>query len=152
MTYDEILLASDGSDAAEAAADHALRLAEAFDSTLHIVYILNVAEPSPDVDDSAEHPELRAKRERALEYPSDRAGRADVSVTTAAVRGSPSDALVTYASEEEIDLIVMGTHGRGGLDRLLVGSVAEHVVRNAPAPVVTVRPDQRDAIREETSQ
>lgn len=151
MTYDEILLASDASDAAEAATGHALRLAEKFDARLHVVYVLDVAEPSPDLDDTAEHPELKAKRERAFNGPTERAERVGVTVTTAGVRGSPSDALVAYANEEDIDLIVMGTHGRSGLDRILVGSVAEHVVRNAPAPVVTVRPDQKDSIGEETA-
>jgi nucleotide-binding universal stress UspA family protein len=150
MTYDEILLASDGSDAAEAATDHALLLAEAFDAKLHVIYVLDVAEPSQDVDDSAEHPDLKAKRERALEYPVEQAERADITVTSVTMRGSPSDALVTYAGQEDIDLIVMGTHGRSGFDRLLVGSVAERVVRNAPAPVVTVRPDQKGGIKHET--
>lgn len=152
MTYDDILLASDGSDAADAAADHAVRLAEAFDATLHVVYVLDVAEPSLDVDDSAEHPELQARRERALEDPADRAERAGVTVQTVGVRGSPSDALVGYAREEDVDLVVTGTHGRSGLDRIIVGSVAEHVVRNAPAPVVTVRPGQHDADENDQSQ
>lgn len=152
MTYDEILLASDGTDAAEAATDHALLLAENFNATLHVVYVLDVAEQSPDIDDTAEHPELKAKRERALEYPAERAESAGITVTGVTMRGSPSDALVTYAGEEEIDIIVMGTHGRSGLDRLLTGSVAEHVVRHAPAPVVTVRPGQKAATQQEPSE
>lgn len=151
MTYDEILLASDGSDAAEAAIGHALRIADKFDSTLHVVYVLKTGELSPDVNDAAEHPELRDKRDRALNTPTERAERAGVTATTAAVRGSPSDALLRYAREEGIDLIVMGTHGRSGLDRIFMGSVAEHVVRNAPAPVVTIRPDQKDGIEEDTA-
>lgn len=150
MTYDDILLASDGSEAADAATGHALQLAETFEAILHVVYVLDFAEQSPDSDDSAEHPELKAKRERALEHPVERAERAGVSVTTATVRGTPSDALVSYAREEEVDIVVMGTHGRSGFDRLLVGSAAEHVVRNAPAPVVTVRPDQ-DTPNQESS-
>ena len=152
MTYDKILLASDGSDAADAATGHALRIAENFDTTLHVVHVLKTGEPSVDVDDTAEHPELKDRRDRALNSPTDRADRAGVTATTAAVRGPPSDALVAYARENGIDLIVIGTHGRSGLDRIVVGSVAEHVVRNAPAPVVTVRPDQADAIGEGQSQ
>lgn len=66
MTYNEVLLASDGSAAVEAATDHALRFAQAFDATLHVVYVLDVAEQSPDFDDSAEHPEIKGKREQAL--------------------------------------------------------------------------------------
>jgi nucleotide-binding universal stress UspA family protein len=55
------------------------------------------------------------------------------------VVGTPIDSLVNYAKEHDIDLIVMGTHGRTGLMRLLMGSVAEAVVRRAPCPVVTIR-------------
>lgn len=87
MTYDEIRLASDGSDATEAATGHALRMAERFDATLHVVYVLKLGEPSPDVDDAAEHPELRDKRDRALTAASERAERAGITAMTAAVCG-----------------------------------------------------------------
>jgi nucleotide-binding universal stress UspA family protein len=61
--------------------------------------------------------------------------------------GIPTDSLVNYAKEHDIDLIVMGTHGRTGLTRLLMGSVAEIVVRRAPCPVVTIRqPEEKLAV------
>lgn len=56
------------------------------------------------------------------------------------VRGQPLDEIVAYAKENEIDLIVMTTHGRSGLTRMLLGSVAEHVIRHAPCPVLTLKP------------
>jgi len=62
----------------------------------------------------------------------------DVTVTRATAEGSPSREIVEYANQHGCDLIVMGTHGRGGIDRLLLGSVAERVVRSAHVPVVTV--------------
>jgi nucleotide-binding universal stress UspA family protein len=55
------------------------------------------------------------------------------------VEGDPCEAILGVARERNCDLIVMGTHGRAGLDRMILGSVAEHVVRRAPCPVVTVR-------------
>jgi nucleotide-binding universal stress UspA family protein len=55
------------------------------------------------------------------------------------VEGAPVEEIVDYAKEKEIDLIVMGTHGRGWLAHVLMGSVAEKVVRKAPCPVLTVR-------------
>lgn len=141
MTYDDILFASDDTDASEAALDHALRFADAFDATLHVVYVLDVAEPPPGFDDPGENPEHRAKRRRALNDPTQRAEQAGIDVTTAAAQGGDTgDTILAYAREHDIDLVVMGTHGRSGLDRLLVGSVAEHVVRNAPVPVVTAHP------------
>jgi nucleotide-binding universal stress UspA family protein len=148
MSYDEILLASDGSDAAVAAVEHALSLAEAFDATLHVVYVLDVAEHAPGQHDEGEHPKLVEAREDALEGPLERAEAAGVDATSVAVRrggGDVGDALVAYADEHDVDLVVTGTHARSGLDRLIVGSVAEHLVRTAPVPVVTVRPDQPDA-------
>ena len=58
-------------------------------------------------------------------------------------RGQPADAIVRFAQERDVDLIVMGTHGRSGLQHALLGSVAEKVVRQAPCPVLTVRSKRR---------
>ena len=59
--------------------------------------------------------------------------------TANSVIGTPAGSIVEYAGGHDIDLIVMGTHGRGGMSHLLMGSVAERVVRTAPCPVLTVR-------------
>ena len=69
-------------------------------------------------------------------FPSDRA-RHDT--TTEVIAGMSADTNVEYAADQHVDLIVMGTHGRTGLAHLFMGSVAEHVVRTAPCPVLTVR-------------
>ena len=60
---------------------------------------------------------------------------------------SPATEIVNYARRNGIDLIVMGTHGRGAIAHLLMGSVAERVVRTAPCPVLTVRNPERDFVR-----
>ena len=59
---------------------------------------------------------------------------------TKVVTGSPSDEIVKFANGEGVDLIVMGTHGRKGLERTLMGSVADHVIKNASVPVLTINP------------
>ena len=56
------------------------------------------------------------------------------------VTGNPAEKIVEFVGEKGIDMIVMGTHGRTGLDRTLMGSVADHVIKNAPVPVVTINP------------
>ncbi|NVM20199.1 MAG: universal stress protein [Desulfobacterales bacterium] len=56
------------------------------------------------------------------------------------VVGDPRQEIVRFAEEQDVDLIVMGTHGRTGLERTLMGSVAEHVIKNAAVPVLTVNP------------
>jgi len=80
----------------------------------------------------------------ALNAAKDAATSSGVAVDTASEQGVPYEDIVRYAAEHAIDLIVMGTHGRHGLRRLAMGSVAERVVRNAHVPVLTVPPAQRD--------
>lgn len=82
---------------------------------------------------------LREEGEAAIEAVADLARAEDVAVETSLYTGSPSREIVRYAEEQDCDLIVMGTHGRGGIDRLLLGSVAERVVRSSSVPVLTVR-------------
>lgn len=65
--------------------------------------------------------------------------RPDVACRHEVRRGQPADVICDFAEDEGVDLIVMTTHGRSGLSRLLMGSVAEHVLRHAPCPVLTVR-------------
>ncbi|MBF0530640.1 MAG: universal stress protein, partial [Deltaproteobacteria bacterium] len=62
------------------------------------------------------------------------------SVLIKLLRGEPSEVILEYAKETDIDIIVMGTHGRKGLDRIFFGSVAEQVVKTSPVPVVTINP------------
>src|SRR6185436_8180065 len=62
------------------------------------------------------------------------------------VADRPADAITGYAKREHIDLIVMGTHGRTGVTHMLMGSVAEHVVRTAPCPVLTIRHPEREFV------
>jgi nucleotide-binding universal stress UspA family protein len=64
----------------------------------------------------------------------------------ATVVGSPFFEIVRYAEEQQIDLIVIGTHGRGPIGHMLLGSVAEKVVRKSPCPVLTVRQPQHDFV------
>jgi nucleotide-binding universal stress UspA family protein len=63
---------------------------------------------------------------------------------TQVVEGNPSEEILAYATEHGIDLITMGTHGRSGLDRVVMGSVAERVVRRSSVPVLTVRGEWSD--------
>ncbi|WP_224268602.1 universal stress protein [Haloprofundus salinisoli] len=139
--YDRILVPTDGSDGVERAVGHAVELAEAHGATIHAIYVVNTAsyaglpmESSWDGIDEM----LRADAEVAVEEVRRIAAERGVPVEAAVVDGSPSREIVSYAEREGCDLIVMGTHGRGGIDRLLLGSVAEKVVRGSNVPVLTV--------------
>ncbi|MFP4083790.1 MAG: universal stress protein [Desulfonatronovibrio sp.] len=66
----------------------------------------------------------------------------DIDVTGKVLSGYAAEEILSYAREEEIDLIIMGTHGRKGIDRVLFGSVAEKIVKSASIPVMTIRPQE----------
>ena len=139
-----IMVATDFSPAAEVAQRLALNLARRFDAELHVVHV-QVLLDDPHLEEKHQHELDRLlqtseqRRRMALEVPS---SETDVSLHTHLVRGlSASEAIVETAVDQECDLIVMGTHGRRGFTHLLLGSVAEHVVRTARVPVLTVRPD-----------
>ncbi|MFB6354387.1 MAG: universal stress protein [Halobacteriales archaeon] len=140
--YDRILVPTDGSAGTRRAVDHAIRLAEAHGATLHGLYVVNTASYASFSMETAWEgigDMLRDEGEAAVAAVEERAEAAGVPVETAVLEGSPSREIVRYAEDQGCDLIVMGTHGRGGIDRLLLGSVAERVVRASEVPVLTVR-------------
>ncbi|USZ69808.1 universal stress protein (plasmid) [Halorussus salilacus] len=143
--YERILVPTDGSELATRAFEHALDLAATYDSELHVVYAVNVT-AGADVDTAMIQQELEKAGERATETLAERARDAGVeAVTVETVYGPPHRAILKYADENDVDLVVMGTQGRTGLNRYLLGSVTEKVVRLSDAPVLTVRGDDEDA-------
>ncbi|MDQ2052586.1 universal stress protein [Natronolimnohabitans sp. A-GB9] len=136
--YQDILLATDGSEGARQATEHAIELADRLEARLHV---LSVAEEGPH--SSEKQDEMRSdpegEAEEAIEEAERAASQRGVETTRTVRHGVPQEEIVDVAEANAMDLIVMGTHGRTGLDHLVVGSVAEEVVRNAPVPVVTVR-------------
>ena len=140
--YDDILLPTDGSDGIAAAATHAETLADRFDATVHVLSVV-------DTRNRFESPASGLSAEAWVDAERDRAERAaentvallceDLSVETATIEGVPKTSILDYVENEGMDMVVMGTHGRTGLDHYLIGSVAEKVVRRSPVPVVTVR-------------
>ncbi len=140
--YERILVPTDGSAGVERAIEQAVALASVHGATIHAVFIVNTANfAALPMETSWEGVSdmLREDGEEALERVRTMAAREDVPTETNLIEGTPSKEIVHYATEADCDLIVMGTHGRGGIDRLLLGSVAERVVRASPVPVLTVR-------------
>ncbi|MFB6185856.1 MAG: universal stress protein [Halobacteriaceae archaeon] len=140
--YERILVPTDGSAGMERVIEHAVELAADQGATIYAVYVINTASyASLSMDSSWEGVAemLEQEGETALEEVIEIAETRDVSVETIELSGTPSQEIVRYAQDKECDLIIMGTHGRGGIDRLLLGSVAEKVVRTATVPVLTMR-------------
>jgi nucleotide-binding universal stress UspA family protein len=147
--YKRILVPTDGSAGMTRVIDHASDLARTHGAELDFLYVVNTASfANLPMETSWESVTsmLRDEGESALQAAEDRAV-ADDCVTTIA-EGPPSREIVAYADEADCDLIVMGTHGRGGLNRLILGSVAERVVRSSAVPVLTVRVGEAGRRRE----
>ncbi|WP_255171582.1 universal stress protein [Natrononativus amylolyticus] len=147
--YQDILVPTDGSDGSRRAIAHALELAEAADGTVHALAVLDEGARESLASDVVREGAERAAR-RATDRVETEADRRGVAVVKVLRRGTPAASILEYADETAVDAIVMGTHGRSGLDRLIVGSVTERVVQAADVPVVTVRMDDEITITEAT--
>ncbi|WP_436343841.1 universal stress protein [Natronorubrum sp. FCH18a] len=137
--YDRILVPVDGSDSATAALDHALEIAGDHDATVTLLYVADTNEPSQTRLGTNVVDVLEREGDEIVSDARERAADSDVPATTDVVQGVPHDAIVDYAETKDVDLVAMGTHARGSLERYVVGSVAERIVNAAPMPVLTVR-------------
>ena len=140
-----ILLPTDFSDHSAAATKYACELATKFDAELHLLHTLELhLSSTPGFAMGITLPqyvnESRADAAKSLASILDPQWSAGRTVVQAVVEGSPKVEIIRYARHYEIDLIVLSTHGRTGLAHVMMGSVAETVVRTAPCPVLTVRP------------
>jgi nucleotide-binding universal stress UspA family protein len=143
--YDRILLPTDGSGPSDAARDHAVGLAETYDATLHVIYVVNDdALRAARIDSDVVVAGFEEEGTRLVGDVASAAAAADVPCETAVLRGRPAEVITDYAAEHDMDLVVMGTHGRHGVQRLLLGSVTERVVRTSTVPVLTVQGDAAD--------
>ncbi|SEO68847.1 Nucleotide-binding universal stress protein, UspA family [Halorientalis persicus] len=144
---DDVLIPTDGSDLASVAVEHGIAIAEQFDARVHAVSIVDVGDLAMRVEYTPPTEALervRDQRTEATEAIADRAREAGLEVRTAVREGFPAEDLIEYADEEGIDLLAMGTHGRTGLNRFLLGSTTERIIRHADAPVLAVNARERD--------
>jgi nucleotide-binding universal stress UspA family protein len=157
--YEQLLVALDGSPAAEHVLEHAEALASAFGSTVTLLRATvsvetilaetagaeTIGEIAPVIDPT---PIVEADHDTAAEYLNGIAARLrqrNLKVNTEVPEGEPAEVIVRRAGEIRASLILMTTHGRSGLKRLVFGSVADSVLRHAPCPVLLVRvPEEAD--------
>lgn len=146
--YERILVPTDGSDVAEAAVDQAIDIAEKYGAEVHALYVADTdaiaySLGTEQVDrirqgNFAEMTELREKAEAATGYVADRAAEHGLEVVEHHAGGRPHDMIADYAADHDIDLVVMGSHGRAGVRRALLGSVTERTLRSTHVPVLVV--------------
>lgn len=144
VTLTRILCPTDFSDVSQRAEAYAVALARHYEATLHL---LHVDPPLPLMAPYGEVPvDIRLfeeQRERAaadLAAARDRARASGVPADTSLRGGHPAREILDIARNQAVDMVVIGTHGRGGVEHLLLGSVAEKVLRKAPCPVLVVPP------------
>ncbi|MDR7420216.1 MAG: universal stress protein [Armatimonadota bacterium] len=138
-----LLVATDFSPSADTATTFARSIAKAVDAEVIVLHVLELAPIMAEIADEQLPPDvaaelldrLRTDVARRLAREADRYPKA----MAIALEGAPRTMIVDLAKEVGADLIVMGTQGRSGLDRIVLGSVAEHVVRHSTVPVLTVR-------------
>ncbi len=148
-----ILVATDFGEAAEVALSYGRGLARTFGATLHVItvvddigaraatmasYGVDMGRMQLDIETAA-----RTQLDGLLSDEDRRELRAKAIVTRSS---SPEVSIVEYATDQQINLVIVGTHGRAGLAQFFVGSVAERVVRTAPCPVLTVRHPEREFV------
>jgi nucleotide-binding universal stress UspA family protein len=131
--YEHVLLPLGRDPDRTATAEHAFALAAAFDARLHVLHVVDLAEKGRSADGRT------SGEGRTLEQVVTAAEAEDLATAENVREGTPHDEILAYVDEADIDLVVMGTHGKSGLARVLLGSTAEEVVRQSPVPVLTVK-------------
>ncbi len=137
--YETLLVPTDGSDAATHAADHLLGFAAALEATVHVISVVDDSTLGPDIRSTVAG---KGSEQAANEAVDTVVSAAESHGVTDVVRhvehGRPADAIRDCIETNDVHAVGMGTTGRRGTDRILLGSVAEKTVRSAPVPVLTV--------------
>jgi nucleotide-binding universal stress UspA family protein len=141
--FKEILLPTDGSDHADEAVNCAVALAKKFGARLHLIHVIE----TPRLQDYGAFfalpnilEELRKSGEAILKETAKYIRESGLQeIASDMPEGYPADEILEYSKQNKIDLIVMGTHGRRGFNRVVLGSISEEIVRRSPVPVLTVR-------------
>lgn len=147
-----ILAPTDFSDCSAHAVRYACEFAEVFGAEIHLLYVVEPPAAAygefgigyigaSEVQENVK----RAAEKKLLELPSP-PWPDKLETTRAVLEGTPFVEIVRYVKEQDIDLVVLGTHGRGAIAHMLMGSTAEKVVRKSPCPVLTVRPEGHEFV------
>ena len=153
IRINNVLVATDFSDASESALLYGREFARTFGATLHVLHVVEnsmmwAGPEAVGVDFARLQADLETGAENTLKRIVTTEDREQLKAVTAVRTGSsPAFEIAGYAKGEGIDIILMGTHGRGLMSHLLMGSVAEKVVRISPCPVLTVRHPEHEFIQ-----
>lgn len=139
MTYENVLVPTDGSGGVQESVTHAVDLAERAGATVHALYVVDDSVRRRVANAAWPGDELRVEGENAVASIAGAAHRAGLDAETEIRDGDPATEILDYALDHDVDLVVMGTHGRSGAERAILGSTTERVLRHAGVPVLVVR-------------
>ncbi|HWQ48765.1 MAG TPA: universal stress protein [Methanosarcina sp.] len=139
--YDKIMIATDGSKQVEKAIEAAIELTKLTGARLYAIYVIASTSYTPRSFGWEESLReiLEAEAKKAITFVEETGKASGVKVEPVILEGYPADRIMEFAEQEGMDLIVMGTLGRTGLDRFLLGSIAEKVVRHSKIPVMVIK-------------
>ncbi|MDB4935257.1 MAG: putative universal stress protein [Labilithrix sp.] len=140
--FRKIMVGTDFASTSSGALDLATGLAYEYEAELVIAHAIEILVPAYPIALMPEVTEIERNAKQALDSIVERVLAVWPRVTPKLLWGNPATAVVRYAEDEHVDLLVVGTHGRHGASRWLLGSVAEKVTRTAHVPVLTVHPDE----------
>jgi nucleotide-binding universal stress UspA family protein len=153
ISFKKIMIATDGSNCSMLAANRGIELARLSGGTVYAVHVVSTAyffpmggdyfssmgvNPYWDSMYEVMYDALKKQGQQAVNYVKGLGEAKSINVEPVLLKGHPADELIRYAEDEGMNIVVMGTQGRTGLDRLLLGSVAENVVRHSKLPVMVV--------------
>lgn len=158
MAFEKILTPTDFSRCADRALTHALDVAARFEAQLHILHVVNELDPTwyglTGVEDRTTKLRDQIKseaRDRLRALAPDKNLYDFETTVSLQLSFDVARSIQEYVDERDIQLVVMGTHGRTGLDRLMLGSVANKVIRHSPVPVMTVRADAEETVDQDVA-
>ena len=144
--FSKIMVATDGSELVKKAVDTAVEISKLGQIKLYAVHVISLGDfyssmplsiDAEWIKDMEEH--LRIEGEEAIAYVENAGRAANVEVESVILEGNPANEIVDFADKNDIELIVMGSHGKTGIQRFLIGSVAENVVRHSKKSVLVVK-------------
>ncbi|MDZ7730679.1 MAG: universal stress protein [Natrialbaceae archaeon] len=139
--YDDILVPTDGSDAIDETLEHAIGIAAEGDATIHGLYVVDSRITAAAMDNTREDlaATLQAEGEAATAAIAEQAAEAGLAAETDIRKGTPWREILGYAESADIDVIVIGTHGKSAREKASLGSVSDRVLDGAEIPVLVVR-------------
>jgi len=137
--FNRILLATDGSKHSVRSADYAIQLAEQFNGTIDVIYVVDEQTSKSDVLHNDSKYEIELKRKEKIRFVLEQLDVTDIEYNVQILHGQPGPAIVEFANTNDFDCVVIGSRGLNNLQTMILGSVSHKVAKRANCPVLIVK-------------